>query len=98
MTTSSDPATSADLYWAVASGFVRDVIEALGYPQPAPATTVNLSEIALQVVGQIEELKTQNADLLAALKALLPVAEALDDEDVAVIVRAEAAIARTEGC
>ena len=66
MTTSSD--ATADLYWAAASGFVRDVIEALGHPQPAPDSVVNLSAIALQVVGQIEELKTQNAHLLAALK------------------------------
>ena len=71
MTTSSNLATSADLYWAAASGFVRDVIEALGHPQPAPDSCVDLSAIALSVVGQIEELKAQNADLLAALKDIL---------------------------
>ena len=38
MTTSSD--ATADLYWAAASGFVRDVIEALGHPQPAPDSCV----------------------------------------------------------
>ena len=64
MTTIAD----ADRHWVVASAFVRDVIEALGYPQPAPDAIVDLSAIALQVVGQIEELKVQNADLLAVAR------------------------------
>ena len=88
------------------SAFVRDVIGALGRPQPPPDSTVNLSEIALQVVGQIEELKTQNTDLLAALKeARIFIAKDYPDSSRAagnwptvtpVIDRIDAAIAKAE--
>jgi hypothetical protein len=44
-----------------ASLFVRDIIEALGQPQPPLDATVDLPAIAMQVVGQIEELKAELA-------------------------------------
>ena len=83
------------------SAFVRDVIGALGRPQPPPDSTVNLSEIALQVVGQIEELKAQNADLLAALKEFRsrfdPKASNFGFVSIADLLRVDAAIAKAEG-
>lgn len=54
-------AEELDLKWAAASGFVRDVLFALGRPEPAPEAVVDLPSIALQVVGQIEELKAELA-------------------------------------
>lgn len=50
-----------DLKWAATSLFIRDVIEALGEPEPAKAAVVNLPDIAMRVVGQIEQLKSEVA-------------------------------------
>ena len=49
--------TGLDLKWAAASEFIRDIYHALGRPQPPPEAIVNLSALALEVIGQIEELK-----------------------------------------
>jgi hypothetical protein len=53
----SSSAPALDLKWAAASEFIRDIFEALGKPQPAPEAIVDLRVLALEVVGQIEELK-----------------------------------------
>lgn len=42
-----------------ASLFIRDILEALGREQPPVDAIVNLPDIALQVVGQIEQYKTE---------------------------------------
>jgi len=56
-----------------ASLFVRDVIEALGRPQPPLDSTVDLSTLRFDVVGQLEEMKATIERLTAEnqrLKAL----------------------------
>lgn len=48
-----------DLKWAASSNFVREIIEALGQPQPEPEAVIDLPALVLQVVGQLEELKLE---------------------------------------
>lgn len=57
------PPRDLDLKWAAASEFIRDVIEALGKPQPTPEAIVDLPSLALEVVGRIEELKASAAPM-----------------------------------
>lgn len=56
-----EPAHDLDVTWAAASRFIRKVIDALGHPQPPSEGVVDLESLALQVVGQIEELKAGEA-------------------------------------
>ena len=57
-----------DLRWAAASLFVRDIFDAVALPQPPVDGIVDLNKLALQVVGQIEDLKedaeTQRANCI----------------------------------
>jgi hypothetical protein len=64
-----------DLRWAAASEFVRDVIEALGRTQPSSEFIVDLPELAMQVVGQIEEYKVRAEAAEAARDAALAVVQ-----------------------
>lgn len=50
-----------DLKWAAASEFIRDIIEALGQPQPPSEAIIDLPKLALYAIGQIEELKVRDA-------------------------------------
>jgi hypothetical protein len=59
----SSSAPALDLKWAAASEFIRDIFEALGKPQPAPEAIVDLRVLALEVVGQIEELKVDSPSI-----------------------------------
>jgi DNA repair exonuclease SbcCD ATPase subunit len=59
-----------DIRLQAASGFVRDIIEAIGREQPPLEAVVDLPELLMQVVGQIEtgKLAMQQLDALRAAR------------------------------
>lgn len=71
-----------ELALRAASEFVRDIIEALGKPQPPLDALVDLPALAMEVVGQIEELKAEQgrAQASAAPAAWRPIETAPQDE------------------
>ncbi len=56
--------------WAAVSEFIRDLFEVAGLPQPPLEGVVDLPELALQLMGQIEEGKVAEQQRDAALAAL----------------------------